>query len=140
MKLPLTGGCACGAVRYESTKKPLMMLNCHCRDCQQASGGPYVAGVLFAPSSFRITKGELKYYTVDSPPGGKHTRGFCPDCGSPVVGLVGNGSPLTGVCAGSLDDPSTFQPRMDIYTSDAQPWVHMDPELKKFEYAPEKNL
>jgi len=39
MKLPFTGGCACGAIRYECTAEPLEMFQCHCRDCQGASGG-----------------------------------------------------------------------------------------------------
>ena len=137
MNLPLTGGCACGAVRYECTAEPLIMLNCHCRDCQQASGGPYVAGIIVPPEAFRLTKGELRYFTVDSPPGGKHTRGFCAECGSRVVGVIGNDSP-TGICAASLDDPSIFKPRMDIYVSDAQPWTHFDPKLKKFDTSPLK--
>ncbi len=39
MKTPFTGGCSCGAIRYESTAEPIMMFKCHCRDCQQATGG-----------------------------------------------------------------------------------------------------
>src|SRR5437764_12460030 len=38
MKIPFTGGCSCGAIRYESTAEPIMMFKCHCRDCQQATG------------------------------------------------------------------------------------------------------
>jgi hypothetical protein len=42
MKLPFTGGCACGAIRYECNAEPIMMGKCHCRDCQHISGGPFV--------------------------------------------------------------------------------------------------
>ncbi|HVU27435.1 MAG TPA: hypothetical protein VHG71_06825 [Verrucomicrobiae bacterium] len=39
MKLPSTGGCVCGEIRYECDSRPLTMLKCHCRDCQRVSGG-----------------------------------------------------------------------------------------------------
>ena len=42
-----------------------------------------------------------------------------------------------GITASSLDDPSLFKPQFEIFTSDAQPWDHMDSNLPKFEkYAP----
>ena len=40
-----TGGCLCGAVRYESAGEPLFSLLCHCGDCQHQSGSAYVAAM-----------------------------------------------------------------------------------------------
>ena len=45
MARKLSGGCACGAIHYECTADPVIMLNCHCRDCQRASGSAYAAVV-----------------------------------------------------------------------------------------------
>ena len=45
-------------------------------------------------------------------------------------------SPFIGILAGTLDDPSWFQPQMDIFVSDAQPWDQMDPKIPKFEQYP----
>jgi Glutathione-dependent formaldehyde-activating enzyme len=59
MKISFTGGCSCGAVRYECTAEPIMMLKCHCRDCQQVSGGGFVPAVLVPAESFRLTRGQL---------------------------------------------------------------------------------
>ena len=36
------------------------------------------------------------------------------------------------IYAGTLDDPSIFKPAEDIYTSSAQPWDFMNPQLRKF--------
>ena len=41
MSTPFSGGCACGAIRYERTAEPAISLNCHCRDCQRASGSAF---------------------------------------------------------------------------------------------------
>ena len=38
-----------------------MMFKCHCRDCQQVTGGGFVAGLLVPASAFRLTKGQLRY-------------------------------------------------------------------------------
>src|SRR5271169_7134651 len=35
MPQKLSGGCACGAIRYECDADPVIMMNCHCRDCQK---------------------------------------------------------------------------------------------------------
>ena len=55
-----TGGCLCGRVRYESGGEPQFSLQCHCRDCQRASGSGYVAAVRVPSAAFRITRGEPK--------------------------------------------------------------------------------
>jgi hypothetical protein len=48
MSQTIAGGCACGAVRYETDATPVAMFNCHCRDCQRASGSGYAA-ILVVP-------------------------------------------------------------------------------------------
>ncbi len=45
-----SGGCACGAIRYRSTGPARYMGNCHCRHCQQATGGAYFPAVLVKPT------------------------------------------------------------------------------------------
>jgi hypothetical protein len=54
MTAPFTGGCACGAVRYECTAEPLGSINCHCRDCQRASGTAYASVLRVPAASFRV--------------------------------------------------------------------------------------
>ena len=138
MKIPFTGGCVCGAIRYECSAEPIMMFNCHCRDCQQVTGGGFIAGLLVPASAFRLTKGQLRYHFTPSAAGGKHKRGFCAECGSRITGGQSDERPtgFVGVTAGSLDDPSGFRPQMDFFVSDAQPWDLMDPTIPKYELYP----
>jgi hypothetical protein len=130
MATALSGGCACGAIRYEITAEPIMALNCHCRDCQRASGGPF-ASVLGVPKDALKITGAPKYHDVKADSGNIISRGFCPECGSPLFTKLSAMPHFMGVKAGSLDDPSIFKPTMDIYTDSAQPWDYMNPNLPK---------
>jgi hypothetical protein len=137
MKIPFTGGCACGAVRYECTAEPLAMLNCHCRDCQKITGAAYVPAVIVPLAAFKVTKGSLQQYASPSLANGHNLRGFCPTCGSRLTGAENPKRGFIGLTASSLDDPSWFKPSFDIFTSDAQPWDAMDPQLPKYpQYMP----
>jgi hypothetical protein len=136
MKTPITGGCVCGEVRYECAAAPLMMLKCHCRDCQQISGGPYVAVVVVPLRAFKITKGTLQHFATPSHHGGHNKRGFCAKCGSRLTGAENPERGIIGLTASSLDDPGLFRPAMDIFVAEAQPWDLMDPGLPKHERYP----
>jgi hypothetical protein len=138
MKIPFSGGCVCGAVRYECSAEPIMMFKCHCSDCQRVTGGAFLAGLLLPESAFHLTKGQLRYHFTPSMRGGKHKRGFCPECGSRLTGGEFDERPtgMIGVTVGSLDDPTWFHPQMDVFVSDAQPWDQMDSAIPKFEHYP----
>jgi len=132
MAAPFTGGCACGAVRYECTADPLGSINCHCRDCQRASGTAYASILRVPAASFRVTKGEARFYSTTADSGNTVSRGFCAECGSPLFSRLSGMPDIVGVRAGSLDDPSWHRPAMDIFTASAQPWDCMNPDLPKF--------
>src|SRR5215467_215211 len=108
MKILITGGCACGAVRYEIKTEPALMLKCHCRDCQHVTGSGYAPAFLVPADALRVTHGQLRYHQTPSIRRGKHKRGFCPECGSRITGgeFEKGDSPFLGVLASSLDDPS----------------------------------
>ena len=131
MNPPFSGGCACGAVRYECSADAIMAVNCHCRDCQRASGTAYTSGLLVPAAALRITKSAPKWYTSTADSGHLVHRGFCPECGSPVLAR-NDAYPMFIIAASSLDDPSPHRPLMDVWTSSAQPWDHMDPALPKY--------
>ena len=136
MTPPFSGGCACGAIRYESTAEPVMMLHCHCRDCQRASGGPFSAFVIASSDAFKLTQGTPRYHASPSEAGGMTHRGFCSECGSPVVVKPDAVPQFVAIRAASLDDPGWFKPQVDVWTCDAIAGDFMDPALPKFDKYP----
>jgi len=136
MPTVFSGGCACGAIRYECTAEPLLVWKCHCRNCQRAIGSAFCPSVLFPASAFTFTKGEPTYYVVKGESGRTANRGFCPACGSPVGGKAEAFPDLRAVYAASLDDPSGLEPLAETWTSSAQPWDYLNPALPKSEHQP----
>ncbi len=136
MASSFTGGCMCGAVRYECSAEPVMTGNCHCRDCQKASGGAFSPALAVPTVALKIAGG-VKYYDTKGDSGQTVSRGFCPDCGARLFGKPQAAPDVTVIMAGSLDDPSWFRPAMDLYTASAQPWDYMSPELPKFPKMPQ---
>ena len=131
-----SGGCACGAIRYECTAEPLLVWKCHCRDCQRFTGSAFTMVVVFPASAFTFTKGEPTYYGSKGESGRTLYRGFCPACGAPVGTRVEAFPDIRPVHAASLDDPSSLEPLADIWTSSAQPWDYLNPALPKYAHQP----
>lgn len=136
MKPPITGGCLCGAVRYEVSTEPLMRVICYCRDCQRASGAPHFAAFLVPVEALRVT-GERKQFAVIGDSGKQVHRTFCPDCGTTLFGQSETMLQGISISAASLDDPKAFAPQVQFYTASAQPWDIIDPQLPQFTRMPD---
>jgi len=134
----ISGGCACRAVRYSFSHAPRYMGNCHCRDCQRATGSAYFPGVLFLEKEFTLLSGEPKWFESKSDAGNTMRRGFCPDCGSPLFLTIAEREGVRLVYASSLDDPEIYQPIRDIFVSSAHAWDIMSSDLPKFERGAEE--
>jgi hypothetical protein len=100
-----TGGCLCGARRYEFEGDPPHSGYCHCNMCKRATGGAFAVLVQARRDKLRWTEGQPAVYR-SSPIA---TRGFCPECGSPLFLQYDNDN-LIRVTAGSLDRPEDVRP------------------------------
>jgi hypothetical protein len=82
MNLPLTGGCICGAVRYEITQAPASVYTCHCTDCQRVTVSAFSIGVVVPTGAFHLTGKEPQAAPGGVTAGGRpKIRWVCPDCG-----------------------------------------------------------
>ena len=136
MPAPFSGGCRCGAIRYTCSAEPVMVANCHCRDCQYASGGGASTVALVPRPAIEIEVGEVSRFSVVAENGKQVTRQFCGVCGSPLFSELESMPQLFVVKAGSLDDPSWLVPGAHIWTRSAQPWSLADDGLPRFETNP----
>jgi hypothetical protein len=128
MKLPLEGGCLCGAVRYRIGAEPDDAGYCHCRMCQRASAAPVVPWLTVAREALVWTKGDPAVYRSSA----KAERLFCRKCGTPLVfrEIAEPGS--LDVTLASLDDPAAVRPDHHGWTSSRIPWFETADDLPRY--------
>jgi len=124
---PVTGGCFCGAVRYEAEANLHEAYYCHCRSCQKLSGSPAVVAVLVKPGTLNFTQEEPKYFQTS--PFAK--EGFCPHCGSRLAYISPEHEDWNGISAGSLDHPERAMPCEHICVESQMPWYKLDDNLPR---------
>jgi hypothetical protein len=120
-----TGGCLCGAVRYETSGPATNLCYCHCRSCRRAAGAPLVAWGTFARSGLRVTRGTLAEYR-SSP---NVWRGYCAACGGSLTYRHAARADEIDVTLASLDEAAGLAPRMHVWVGEKLPWVHIDDGL-----------
>lgn len=136
MSTKITGGCRCGAVRYECSAEPVVAGHCHCRQCQRASGAGHVSVIGVPKHALKVT-GEVRYFDHVADSGNTASNGFCPTCGSHLLGHSTGMPEIIAIKVGTLDDPGLFGPGMSIFTARAQPWDTIAPKLPAFNGMPE---
>lgn len=129
-EMALTGGCNCGAVRYEITSETGFSLLCQCRRCQRATGTGHATKFNVARDELPVS-GRTASYDDDADSAHRVRYQFCPACGSPLFGGTTQFPDSINVHAASLDDPSVFKPERMVHSASAQPWDHVDPSLAR---------
>lgn len=125
-----TGGCMCGAVRFEAVGEPIIVTHCHCESCRRHSGAPLVTLVSFAADQVRFTRGERRIYR--SSPGVK--RAFCGDCGATLTWEnESRDPPLIEFHIGSLDDPDARAPTVHVFHGERLAWFDTADRLPRYE-------
>jgi len=114
----LTGGCQCGAVRYELMGPVRRACICHCRMCQKASGQPFMAFATVDQEQLRWTRGTPAVFRSSN----LAQRGFCRDCGTPLTFQFQSQGEEIAMTIGSLDDPTAVSPTTQYGVESAIAW------------------
>ena len=114
-----TGGCLCGANRYEVNGEPLRAANCHCVDCRRATGSQFATNVFFNVDDLVVVQGEPKTFQHTADSGNTMTKWFCDKCGSQLFGQGSGNTAIKSTKIGSLDDAKDIKPAIDIFLDSA---------------------
>ena len=123
----LTGGCYCGAVRYEAAGDVQAKGMCFCRECQYIAGGGANVVIGMPEKDFTYVKVQPQSFArndLEAPA----IREFCPTCGTHLVTRSPRARGLVLIKVGTLDDPALFgMPQVAVYTQEKQVY-HVVPE------------
>jgi len=119
----LTGGCACGQVRYRASGDPRFALICQCRSCQLMTGTGHAPQFALPLDGFEIS-GALTDWSRDSDADYPVKRHFCPTCGTPMYGITSRMPDVAMILAGTLDDPDAITPSMMVFQDARIAWDH----------------
>ncbi|WP_375203924.1 GFA family protein [Hyphococcus sp.] len=117
IKMDVTGGCQCGAVRYRTDRMLDNSHLCHCRMCQKAMGNIFAALVATPNEALQWTRGEPAVFQSSD----YAERGFCADCGTPLF-FNSLDNDRINLTIGSLDHPDQFPPHNQMGTSSRIAW------------------
>ena len=124
----LTGGCFCGAIRYQASGQVFNETSCHCDICRRTSGAPYMAWFSVPAAGFQLLAGTPATFRSS----GHATRTFCPTCGTQLT-FADDASPdEIDISTCSLDQPEQAPPRDHTYISSKLDWVQLADELPRF--------
>ena len=130
--MTVTGGCQCGAIRYEARGAPAHSAACWCGDCRASAGATPVVWTLFPQDAVTIDGTPTSY---ESSPG--VARQFCPTCGTGLFFYNEDVFPKqVDIQAGTMDDQDAFPPQAHIQLADAPGWEGGMAKLPRFDRFP----
>jgi hypothetical protein len=125
----LTGGCACGAVRYRLASAPFDAGYCHCDICRRSSGAPVLAFARVTIADFVVTSGTPRMRRSS----GFGERGFFADCGTQLTMHVAHQPDTIDFTIASLDEPARAMPEFHLFDGSRIPWFHIDDDHPRYE-------
>ena len=123
-----TGGCQCGAVRYQFSSSRPGVVNCHCSQCRRTHGhiGAYTNAT---NENFELIEERgLKWFRASE----TARRGFCQECGATLF-WKGDEENYYGVAAGTIDDATGLKTIGHIFTADKGHYYEIDDGLPQYE-------
>ena len=131
MNSRVTASCRCGAVRFASQNPPILQLFCHCKDCQESTGGPFAKTAFFKATQCAVS-GSVAVRAFKAESGSRTTRESCTSCGTLMFDRSDGFPALIGVVADRISAPFVFEPTCHVWTRSKQPDVTIPDNARQY--------
>jgi hypothetical protein len=131
MNSPITANCRCAAVQFKSQRPPILQVFCHCKNCQESTGSPFVRIAFFEAKHSEVA-GSLVGRAFKAESGNGTTRESCANCGSLMFDRSDGFPALIGVMAARISEPFVFEPACHVWTKSRQPYVTIPDDARQY--------
>ncbi len=132
-----TGGCLCGAIRFEIRGPIRNIVLCHCSECRKAQGSAFASNGIVNSDAFEILTGTDMLSGYEATPG--QTKYFCKQCGSPIMSKSESKPDQVRVRLGTIDSDITERPSAHIFVTSKANWETICGDLPQYEsYEPDR--
>ncbi len=134
-RFPIDGSCQCGGVTYQLLEAPLIVLACHCKECQKLSASAFSMTALVKRDTVKFS-GELKQWERIADSGNKNCAKFCPGCGNRIYHFDPDKPDVIKLKPGTLTDTRWLTPSMHVWVSEKQHWYEIPDGVRQFDRQP----
>ncbi len=135
MSYPIEGSCQCGGVRYQLSEPPLMVIACHCRECQKLSTSAFSITAVVKSNSVEF-EGEMAEWSRIADSGNINGAKFCPRCGNRIYHFNPAEPDKIKLKPSTLSDTSILNPTAHVWVSQKQAWYEIPEGVQVFEKQP----
>jgi hypothetical protein len=126
-----TGGCLCGAVRFEIHGPIRNIIYCHCSQCRKAQGSAFATNGIVESTDFKLLSGEGNLTGYESTPG--QTKYFCKICGSPIISKSESRPGQVRIRLGTIESDISERPMAHIFVTSKANWEEIEGDLPQYE-------
>ncbi|MFC3153233.1 GFA family protein [Litoribrevibacter euphylliae] len=135
MSYPIEGSCQCGGVKYQLLSKPLMIVACHCKECQKLSTSAFSITAMVEADSIQF-EGEMVEWRRTADSGNINGAKFCPTCGNRIYHFNPDEPDKIKLKPSNLSDTSIIKPTAHVWVSEKQEWFTLPDNVAIFEKQP----
>jgi hypothetical protein len=135
IQYPLQGACQCGNVTYTLSAPPLMIVACHCRECQKLSTSAFSITAIVKAETITF-KGTMSDWSRSADSGNISAAKFCPQCGNRIYHYNPQDKSTLKLKPTNLSDTRIIKPTVHAWISEKQAWFDIPAGVKTFERQP----
>ena len=132
---PIKGSCQCGEVTYQLNEPPIMVVACHCKQCQKLSTSAFSITAVVESKSIKFS-GNLKKWSRVADSGNVNAAKFCPTCGNRIYHYNPDEPSKIKLKPSNLSDTRMIKPTVHVWVSEKQDWYEIPHDVKTFEMQP----